>query len=290
MVIVASLATINEHLKSLLERTKTHVDTPSPQPFTVSEAPGKGLGVFASRDISAGEVIIRERPILLLSNESGTEEHNYDPGHLLRAAVASLSDSSRRKLLDLKNAFGNENGSDKDLLQGIFTTNSDVAILGIGDVELAPVKSSAVFAPTIARFNHSCTPSASFHFDSQQFAGAIRVLREIKSGEEITISYTWTSYTRAERQSFLSRVHFFDCTCIACSLPPEFARESDRRRRMVTDIALNFKELSQTLSWDDFVRRVEDAVQATHSSRGRDPTQPSGLSAQRSAVTSRTVH
>ena len=49
---------------------------PSCPPFIIKESPGKGMGVFASRKLNPGKVIIDEYPLLTLGGPTTVEEFN----------------------------------------------------------------------------------------------------------------------------------------------------------------------------------------------------------------------
>ena len=55
---------------------------PSCPPYRVREVPGKGRGVFATRKINPGIVIMEERPMIVLDMDEGISE-NPKTGELL---------------------------------------------------------------------------------------------------------------------------------------------------------------------------------------------------------------
>ncbi|KAI1103304.1 hypothetical protein F4804DRAFT_232766 [Jackrogersella minutella] len=66
----------------------------------------------------------------------------------------------------------------------------------------------------LAMINHSCIPNAFV-----QFVGRKAILhadREIKKGEEITITYVETTRPRAARLHHLKTHYYFDCVCPRC--------------------------------------------------------------------------
>jgi hypothetical protein len=58
--------------------------------FEVKDAPGKGMGVFAIRDIVIGELVIAEAPLFTASSPGG-----------INASVARLSPADLAKVLAL---------------------------------------------------------------------------------------------------------------------------------------------------------------------------------------------
>lgn len=63
---------------------------------------------------------------------------------------------------------------------------------------------------------YSCAPNAVVHFDVRTFSSQLRVLRDIKKGEEIFISYCNISDTTAARQEKLAPYGFV-CKCARCT-------------------------------------------------------------------------
>src|SRR5579871_4331706 len=73
------------------------------------------------------------------------------------------------------------------------------------------------FDPTLALLNHSCNPNAAIVFDRN--IACLRSIRDIKSGEQITISYIDNTYKRATRRRQLREQYFFECHCEGCEPP-----------------------------------------------------------------------
>jgi SET and MYND domain-containing protein len=70
------------------------------------------------------------------------------------------------------------------------------------------------FDPAIALLNHSCNPNAAIVFD--QNVACIRSIKDLKKGEQVTISYIDNTYKRATRRSQLREQYYFDCHCEGC--------------------------------------------------------------------------
>ena len=74
----------------------------------------------------------------------------------------------------------------------------------------------------------SCSPNARYTFNKPTFTSRLRAVREIKAGEEITITYSRLDVPSAERQKDLAPYGFV-CTCDAC----KGGAESDARRAKI---------------------------------------------------------
>jgi|SRR5271170_5338933 len=74
-----------------------------------------------------------------------------------------------------------------------------------------------IFDPTLALLNHSCNPNAALIYDSNVVH--LRSIRDIRSGEQVTISYIDNTHIRPARQGQLLMNYFFECACPACEPP-----------------------------------------------------------------------
>jgi SET domain-containing protein len=67
--------------------------------------------------------------------------------------------------------------------------------------------------------NHSCDPSAEITYPRSDFTMVMQALRDIKKGEEITISYIDECVRERSRHSrikFLRELYLFTCECPKC--------------------------------------------------------------------------
>lgn len=90
----------------------------------------------------------------------------------------------------------------------------------IGDPEGALNVLSVCLFPLGCMFNHSCSPNACFVAGSQKEAQGevlIRAVRDIKEGEELTISYINMYQPRPARRQELLSTKYFYCECPRCS-------------------------------------------------------------------------
>lgn len=100
--------------------------------------------------------------------------------------------------------------------------------------------------PIFSRINHSCIPNAVF-FPTSAGPGstarerpwmAVRAVRDLAAGEELTVAYVRPGLSAARRADKLDRVYGFQCTCGACQGPRAAAHEADRRTIRSIDEAL----------------------------------------------------
>ncbi|GMF42127.1 unnamed protein product [Phytophthora lilii] len=72
--------------------------------------------------------------------------------------------------------------------------------------------------PICGLINHSCQPNCTWS-NAGQGIMEVRALRDIKEGEEITLSYIDIDKERGERRKELRETKHFDCQCERCSVP-----------------------------------------------------------------------
>lgn len=99
-------------------------------------------------------------------------------------------------------------------------------------------KGAAIF-PHAARFNHGCNPNACFTWNEGVGKETIHAMRDIKEGEEITISYCDMMHDTPLRAWELKHYGFV-CDCPACSGDENdegsFAYKSAERRYKLQEL------------------------------------------------------
>lgn len=106
---------------------------------------------------------------------------------------------------------------------------------------------------TCSRMNHSCAPRVEMSSDDGEET-EVRVIGDIKAGQEITVSYLRTSslLTKQERTAQLQHWGFV-CTCRLCRMGPQEQQLNDRQRlkvkRNTKQIRSFFSLLSEEEKW-----------------------------------------
>ncbi|KAK0189849.1 hypothetical protein F5146DRAFT_1052904 [Armillaria mellea] len=234
------------HLKRRLESIS---DFPRPlketkdKAYVISSAPGKGLGMFAARKIRMGDLIVDERPLLVVPVapvgltappvlEGTTKEEmnqavlDHSEG-IVRSVFERMHEENQKEFMALHNSHMHD-GSGPTL--GVIRTNG----YGLGDelkgitrnVNLVSEPStdeklkdklgmySSVYN-VLSRVNHSCSPNTHRKFYISSFSMQLRAARDIEKGEEIFTSYTDVFVPAAERAKELAP-YGIQCTCQAC--------------------------------------------------------------------------
>jgi len=182
----------------------------------------RGLGMVAKRDIPRGTILMRERPLVTfaidlnmvimpklpkalrrMNADKLAEYYGLHNCHETRDAVATIAG------INLTNAFGITWPFDGDEYQ------------------------SAIFK-SISRVNYNCSPNVNFDWDHKSFCGTLVGERDIKEGEEITVSYIDGLQSTEQRRAELYEKYQFHCGCVICSLPKEKRLISDRRREILS--------------------------------------------------------
>jgi hypothetical protein len=141
--------------------------------FEIRESPGKGLGMFATCNISKGTEILREAPLFLPSCPNDWLS--------IEASYAVLSEDKKQRVTALYgHCFGKKSPCVETALMKIWDANSFGAENG-----------SSVYVYEIAsRINHSCTANTTRGYTQDTYPQIVfRACQEIKQGEEIYADY-----------------------------------------------------------------------------------------------------
>ncbi|KAJ8495921.1 hypothetical protein ONZ45_g12651 [Pleurotus djamor] len=192
--------------------------------YVIKPSPGKGLGMFATRDFAFGDIIISERPLLISSAAisgatSAPEEPGKPPlklsefiakGYDVEASVFEFED----KLLD--EALGRISGVMERFLAlhdchadertsgplfGRLRTNGFKIPIRGGTTDYDLPYTAA--HEKLSRINHSCSPNSNVHWDAASVSHQCFAIRPIAKGEEITTHYISLIYFGDKRKDML---------------------------------------------------------------------------------------
>ncbi|KAL0952390.1 hypothetical protein HGRIS_006666 [Hohenbuehelia grisea] len=207
-----------------------------PDCFRIAETPDKGLGMFATKPIRFGELIISERPLIfcgLFTSMSAKLPKQLTDQQVIQARLANKEGELEAVLerlpqerQDAYRALFNSHLHDgSGPLMGIMRTN------GFG-VTIEPERGAAgtfsAVCEKLSRINHSCSPNSSRRWSSSSFSMQFYASRDIQAGEEITIQYAELLSTAASRKAELAPYDVI-CKCDSCMNPTE----SDIRRQEI---------------------------------------------------------
>ncbi|CAK7204001.1 SET and MYND domain-containing protein 3 [Sporothrix eucalyptigena] len=199
-----SVVTTEENAASLASMTTPFVeDVVSPPPFFESYILGKGIGLVANATIRHGDRLMVHSPTLLVHWKTHeTLEVTLREG-LYQAAVHRLPAPARR-VFSRQMLIG---GSD---IHANIETNCFRFFLGGGHDEQA---GHLGCFPPAARMNHDCSPNV--HYTITNAVQSIVAVRDIRPGEELSVSYVDLMLPSAERKERL-RGWGFECSCALC--------------------------------------------------------------------------
>ncbi|EMR71853.1 putative set domain-containing protein [Eutypa lata UCREL1] len=165
--------------------------TPFGAAYQIVTIEGKGRGIIASRDIAAGEVVLRETPVLVAPIDSSNfllflllPQKAIEAVPLLHNAHPQERPFSLRQDIPLHRLL--------DIFSGIMSTNS----FGV----TATNCQIGILLLTGSLFNHSDTPNVARTWDAEKEQEIFVSLRDIKKGEELVHDYVPGVQGRTRRE------------------------------------------------------------------------------------------
>ena len=215
--------------------------------YEVKPSEGKGLGLFATRDIAAGELILAEKPLFTASDA----KHISD-------ALSQLSEEQKKAFHELLSGGGANGTSKGDKADSDEATFRRLAI-ALTRPGTEGHERLAVFT-TISRINHSCSPNVCVSWNEQHGSlhrrnsstahtgtGAgvgkaheakgqetVYAIMPIKAGDELYTQNFPVYNTQTARKKYSQQSCGFTCSCPACSAAHD--PESDARRVRIGDL------------------------------------------------------
>ncbi|KAH8818897.1 hypothetical protein DL96DRAFT_1715173 [Flagelloscypha sp. PMI_526] len=234
--------------------------------FRTEKLPGKGIGVVAVRDIQQGELLVKEKPVIVVPATLSVTPQEY-----LAEILPTLSQSKYDAFFNLSyhslpEHITNPSEHPDELALAIIQTNG-----------VAAGHSTVGVFPRMARINHACAGSfnAVYNWRDDEGLLVVHAFKPIPAGSEITTSYFDTKLPRSERQAGLLSQYGFNCTCSTCSLPPAESLESDARLTNIAGLYSNFSSWGwKGISGSEAIENVRkiwelEDVEGYWSERGR---------------------
>ena len=184
--------------------------------YIIKTSPGKGLGMFTTKDIPKGTRIVAEKPFLSFAKRPVVSLSDpYAPNNISKA-FSRLTAIEKLIYMDLHCPDRN----DCSLIVSVYEANSYE--MGAG----------TCICLDASRINHSCIPNA--HYSWNDSAKQITV-RDIPEGQEVTISYC-SAFRTLEKRKRKLKPYVFICCCPACQTGTGFASRSQIRRQQMFDL------------------------------------------------------
>ncbi|KAI1108870.1 hypothetical protein F5Y14DRAFT_434446 [Nemania sp. NC0429] len=203
--------------------------------FKVVGIPGKGRGLAATRAIRRGERIMAAKPALLVHRDVFGELPLQDVYSLMDMAVNSLSSLRKASYLAQAGTMGGHKITDI-----LFTNSFQIALEENDGFHYGNF-------PEVSLLNHDCRPNLAFFID-QNLTHYTHAVRDIKPGEELTISYVDPLEARSVRQERTRNSFGFSCGCSHCSLLKNESDASDSRLLIISRIANELSDFSSKTS------------------------------------------
>ncbi|KAJ7503037.1 hypothetical protein B0H11DRAFT_1987551 [Mycena galericulata] len=224
---------------------------PSSCSYRLAPSPDKGQGLFCTRKLSAGDLILSERPLTItpawiarqmrfsrkLTAEEMFQAQVYEWEQTLKVLFDRLHPDYKTAFMALANSH--ESDGSGPIGGRIRTNGLGVHCLQTGRFTAEEERTSrqgvySAVCRQISRLNHSCSPNTIAHFDLATFSYRLFAARDIPRGEELTLTYTSLHSLTEARQKELEP-YGFQCSCSACRSPSQ----SDARRALSISISMD---------------------------------------------------
>lgn len=264
-------------LRASLSRARPHVDAASfVRNIKVEDSEGRGRGMFVTRDISAGEVVMCDKAFSVVwgHDKEALTAMTYDVrDDRIRVQPVGLSKATTQKLLGnssqierVMDLFGDYEGDGKKIFRtedgpivDTFRIHDIVSRNGFGlgnqYGEEGARNASTGLCTWAAYINHSCIANTSKDFVGDLMV--LRALRPLKAGEEVFISYNESGDYDA-RQAALLTTWGFECNCPLCAA--EKADDPAVRKRRA-ELANNADEFASKENWANAKRLLIASAQ-----------------------------
>ncbi|KAH6632472.1 hypothetical protein F5144DRAFT_650533 [Chaetomium tenue] len=215
-----------------LEKDTQHLGKDSSPVFEIRSSPGKGLGVFATKDILRNVDIMRD-PLAFRAwkGENLAERHRRFIMLPVTTRQSILKLSEGQTVLDYRAivyaTYPRDNNYEKESIIEIFKLDD---IIDTNAFTIAHDTGLTVeLFLNACRINHSCIPNADQVANEGTGDLVMRANRDINADEEITTSYIMRAAPREIRQRVLSGGWGFTCQCPACDPSHPFSHSHEQR-------------------------------------------------------------
>ena len=203
-------------------------------PVMVTEIPGKGHGLVASKKFKKGELIFKETAAISLKAREGAGVITMDMAQGVKSQVQNLSDEQKSKFYKLKHKKESLNSSNTVSI-GLTANCLEELLIVTNNGNFSSKESMLALFINSPLLNHSCAPNAVLGKVPESAKGMeVIALRDISKGEEITQCYIrgLPKYNQSEMRKRLKEEFQFDCECTVCS------GETPNQDRILLELAL----------------------------------------------------
>lgn len=204
--------------------------------YKYEQVPGKGMGVIANATFARGAELQSFTPILAFQDDVMQFMNREDQDLIQSIAVSRLPKTSQEIFYSLLGHAG-----ENPILDRI---NTNAFTINMGSFQTSNFFWGIL--PETSRFNHDCRPNSAYHFNAETLSHHVHALREIRPGEEITISYLTPYLQTHQRAHKISEQWGFECTCTLCTSPKQMQDISDHRLSLIPGLEDELNDLSPT--------------------------------------------
>ncbi|KAL3420942.1 hypothetical protein PVAG01_07387 [Phlyctema vagabunda] len=202
----------------------------SDPPYEVRNIAGRGNGLFATRTLHRGDVIMAETPVGIYQSDAFPMD--YELGYrYLNTAFKRLPKETQAKFMSMA-----AQNPGHDIMERVNT----ISFAG----EFGGSAHFLVY-PHTALMNHDCRPNAMYYYDPATLIHSTHASRTISPGEEITITYINMIQARKVRREHLHDLWGFWCDCSLCSKSQDSIAVSDNRIQQIIDLQANLADWSR---------------------------------------------
>ena len=187
--------------------------------YIIKASPGKGLGMFARKDIQKGTRILAEEPFFWLAERPEISMSDRYAANDITQAFDRLSEIEQRKYMSLHCPKRTDASS----------------VFSIYEANAYEMGSGTCICLDASRINHHCIPNSHYSWNDKIQRVTVHAMKDILTDEEISISYCSAIRTPEERKCDLAP-YFFTCSCPACQPNTFFGGESRIRRLQMVDL------------------------------------------------------
>ncbi|CZR57619.1 uncharacterized protein PAC_07508 [Phialocephala subalpina] len=236
----------------------------------IRESPGKGRGLFATKDIHRGEIVMVERAFCLpdlytsdqdqgdgelgmwnFNTNSKTRRPAQAPLFIDLLRKVSEDEGEAKRFFDLDGGGYIRTGKEGEVVDGAVVVDSFLVeatrllntfscprlSLDLLNPKTSFNSSSSALSTGLwvhaAYINHSCTPNA-----IRSFLGSIMVIRStrfVSKGEEILHQYRASNAKFLKRKEIFEQNWGFTCSCRLCTAESKSSRERHEERARLVD-------------------------------------------------------
>ena len=183
--------------------------------YEIQNLPKRGKGLVATQTIPRGTRILSEIPLVVASE---AESNSRLASETIKRQVGALDVSSRETFLSLHNIYPYANAQEQYM--GMFRTNA---------LPLSAADDQGGICLEACRINHACDNNAVKSWNERIKRHTVHALRDIETGEEITVNYLGTMGKRTIRREKLRSRFSFTRSCNLCILSDDESRKYDEQ-------------------------------------------------------------